>query len=39
MTTLSVDEGYSNVRDAMLHLLGEEVALPGEGGGMEAEAE
>lgn len=27
-TTLSVDEGYANVRDAMLHLLGEDVDMP-----------
>lgn len=32
-TGLSRDEGYGNVRDAMLHLLGEEVALPGDGDG------
>ena len=32
-TYLSEDEGYGNVRDAMLYLLGEDVALPGDGDG------
>lgn len=32
-TYLSSEEGYGNVRDAMLHLLGEDVALPADGDG------
>lgn len=36
-TGLSREEGYGNVRDAMLHLLGEEVALPGDGVGSRPE--
>lgn len=32
-TTLSDELGYANVRDAMLHVLGEDVVLPGDGDG------
>lgn len=32
-TTLSDEEGYANVRDAMLYMLGEDVVLPADGDG------
>ena len=32
-TTLSEEQGYANIRDAMLHLLDEDVELPGGGDG------